>query len=496
MEYESLHSIDGFGAIDADDDDLLRDCFEDHPAYRSALAHDRFLVVGRKGSGKTAIFRKFITTKRHNYFCFGHTFTDYPWEYHDLQARSGVPEELRYVESWKYLVLVSLAKILLNQDHSVPWSDESAESSERLEDFIVDSYGSRDPDLTQLFQPNKEIKLKGTLKVPFVDIAGERIRVRDLPARTAEVNRAVREYIMATLNPEHDYYICFDQLDREFLADDPKYAQRVTGLILAARDLSLSARESGKRLSVVVFLRDDIYQLLHFEDKNKLSDRRLSHIRWDVMGPDLTLRKVMETRFSRVLGRSDGSVSWDEVFDETKQMPGRQSKYSHICDRTFRRPRDVIRFCNEILSVYKRDEGSSGLFENAVVAAAREGYSDYLLQELDDEIAKQVPLYDQYLDILRDISTIQFNWRHFYNRWTLHPALSKSGIDPREALRDLFDFSVIGFLRPGGGTGGSQYLWKYRDARVRLSPEAETFRVHPGFKEALDLTKGRHPTIS
>jgi hypothetical protein len=52
-----------FGGIDADADELLKNCFQDHPAYLSALNHARFVIVGCKGSGKTAIYKKLITER-------------------------------------------------------------------------------------------------------------------------------------------------------------------------------------------------------------------------------------------------------------------------------------------------------------------------------------------------------------------------------------------------------------------------------------------------
>ena len=106
---------------------MLRECFEDHPAYTAALRHERYIVIGRKGSGKAAIFRKILSETHFDSFSYGHTFNDYPWAHHDLQAQYGVPEELRYRNSWKYLLLVSVAKILLNQDQSLPWSEPSVD---------------------------------------------------------------------------------------------------------------------------------------------------------------------------------------------------------------------------------------------------------------------------------------------------------------------------------------------------------------------------------
>src|SRR5262245_20883684 len=79
-----LKVIADFGGTDADEDWLLLQSFEDHPAYLHILNHDKFCILGRKGSGKTAIFKKILTERTDNRFSFGHTFTDYPWHHHEL----------------------------------------------------------------------------------------------------------------------------------------------------------------------------------------------------------------------------------------------------------------------------------------------------------------------------------------------------------------------------------------------------------------------------
>lgn len=485
-----LQEIENFGGIDADADALLRECFQDHPAYTAAKAHERFLVIGRKGSGKTAIFKRLITEREPTFFSFGHTFDDYPWSYHDLQAQAGVPEERRYIHSWRYLTLMGLAKLLLNVDQSQPWNESAVEPMEGLENFVVDSYGSRDPDLTQLFQPEKKLRFKGSLKLPVASIEGETVLVKELPLHVQEVNRSVEAAVLAALNPSHDYYVCFDQLDLGFTTTDPRYAQRLIGLILAANDIWKAAREKGKRLSVIVFLRDDIYELLQFEDKNKITENNMVRVEWNRTG-ELTLGGLMERRFGQVAGFT-GNVPWDEVFDETKEMPGRQTKYTHICDRTFLRPRDMIKFCNEVLAAHKAaasTETPESKFDNASVIAARPAYSTYLLRELDDEIAKHVPDYREYLEVLKRIGSIQFSPAQFEEEWSRRASLKEKSWE--RALEELYEFSVIGYLKSGGGGGGSKYVWRYLDAGARFDPAAETFRVHAGFKESLDLVYGK-----
>jgi hypothetical protein len=381
----------------------------------------------------------------------------------------------------------------MNQDMSQPWSEEAQESLGQLEAFVVDSYGSRNPDVAQLFSPDRELQFSGQFKLGPLQVGAERVPLRDLPAHVQEVNRLVQAHVLQSLNPSHEYFVCFDQLDLGFAAHDVQYMGRLTGLILAARDLRRAARDVGKRLNVVVFLRDDIYRLLQFEDKNKITDTGVAVVEWNARSDGLTLKSLMERRFGQAFN-GQGIVSWDDVFDENKEMPSRQTKYAHICDRTFLRPRDMIKFCNETLEAHRRRGDAEQHFVNADLIEARPDYSDYLLNELDDEIAKHVPMYRDYLDVIQSIGREIFDRTTFGDAWSKRPHLAE--VDPDGALQQLFEFSVVGYLRTGGYGGGQKWAWRYLDPRphrATLPAEATTLRIHSGFKEALDLMKGAGP---
>lgn len=149
----------------------------------------------------------------------------------------------------------------------------------------------------------------------------------------------------------------------------------------------------------------------------------------------------------------------------------------------------MIKFCNEILNAHKGGGGSESKFDNAVVIAARPEYSAYLLRELDDEIAKHLPDYKEYLEVLKRVGSIQFSPAEFEQEWTQRATLKDKSSE--KALEELFEFSVIGYLKSGGGGGGSKYVWRYLDPGARFDPAADTFRVHAGFKESLDLVYGK-----
>jgi hypothetical protein len=57
----ALTEVENFGGTDADN--ILLQAFEDHEAYLDVMALRRHVIIGKKGSGKTAIFEKIITTR-------------------------------------------------------------------------------------------------------------------------------------------------------------------------------------------------------------------------------------------------------------------------------------------------------------------------------------------------------------------------------------------------------------------------------------------------
>ena len=494
-----LEEVETFGGTDADNDDILLRAFEDHEAYLDVLALRRHMIIGKKGSGKTAIFKKLITTRSHDFFAYGHTFSDYPWHHHDKQARIGIPDFDKYTHSWKYLILMSAAKIALNLDQSLPATPEGLEEMLRLEAFVVDTYGSRDPDLTQVFSPIKQLRLKPHFELDWrilkAGISPESVPVTELPTIVQEVNVAFLRTITRVLNPEHSYYIAFDQLDLGFDTTNPEYGNRLIGLLLAARDINLAAKQSDIRLFVVVFLRDDIYEVLHFEDKNKMTENSVSLIEWDTQRTQKTLKALMERRFTIVLGGGGTeTIMWEQVFNEDREMPGHQTKYEHMRDRTYLRPRDIIKFTNCALARFKErkksqgDEGSEDKIDNLDVHNARIEFSEYFLREIDDEVHKHMPDYERYLDVLRALGKWQFDREEFE---TVYEAqIPGTKMTSSEILEKLYDFSFVGFYRAGGrGFGGSEYMFKYRESRARFDPTSTRFRIHPGLIEVMGLKR-------
>lgn len=488
-----LVDVKNFGATDADEDTLLLYTFEDHPAYTDLLAHERFCIVGRKGSGKTAIFKKIMALRKPNVFAFGHKFKDYPWHHHEKQRKTGVPEEQCYVHAWIYLCLMSISKLLLNNDNSQPHSEGAIEPLRKLESFVIDTYGSRDPDVTQIFSPAYQLKFTQNMGIDWKIFKAstkiENVKMDDLPLVISDVNFNLKEAVISSLNPEFSYFVLFDELDLGFTKDSGSdYALRLVGLLLAAKELNTFAKINGKKMTIGTFLRDDIYDYIKFEDKNKITENNVSLVFWDHGRQHKTLKSLMEKRFKYVFG-GNAAAQWEDIFDEMHKMPGRQTKYNYMLDRTFLRPRDMIKMCNEILIDYKKESACGAKFSNNNVIGAQVAYSDYLHRELEDEIFKHVPRFGEYLNVIQQLESLQFNKEEMSAAIERCAPSLEAGDTFEVIMKSLFEFSIIGYYVAGGRGGGSDYVWKYKDNRSKFDDNALQFKVHPGFKDVFGLKK-------
>lgn len=482
---EKLRDVQTFGGIDASSDRILLQAFEDHSAYKAALDFSRPIILGRKGAGKSAVFKKITSDDRDEVASSGFTFSDYPWEHHGQQKQSGVPVEECYRESWKYFISLMLCKLILKRRDRISSEPAAQTAASDIQNFVVDSYGTMDPALTRVFTPGQKIKLSGKINFWGVGAEAKTIDIEHLPRFYAEINHNVLDAILRCIPREQKFYICFDELDIGFDPRNQDYLQRLIGLVRAAKYTNDRLRQENVSGAVVILLRDDIWHTLRFEDKNKLTQDQMSEIRWSKEDGPHCIKRLMERRFNEVLGSSP-TVPWDQLFVESRQMARFQTKYDFICERGFLRPRDMIQYCNEVLRVFKSKHNDTG-FDNEVVRAAEVAYSRYFMQELEDELHKHSKSYERYFEVLKGLSNVGFSRDEFDRAWDARKTMFDDGETPERALEALFEFSVIGYLATGGRGAGSKYVWRYLEPRVRFNADAKTFQVHLGLKNEFDL---------
>ncbi|MDR3418987.1 MAG: hypothetical protein P4L83_22670 [Nevskia sp.] len=477
-----LFELDGFGDVAAEDDAVLS-YFLSTKAVSAVEGGSALMVLGRKGTGKTALVRYFTSGERRA-TSRPLNLRGYPWNVHALRTDSGASEVEAYVSSWRYFLAVQLASIAL----TLPGAFGLAEAAE-LNKFLQDNYGGPNPALGEILKP-KRLRFSKILVSPSV--LGNGLGGFEMEGRGRDVSFGLELSGLSTALVDNalaciqrcgnkPISLHFDELDQGITALDQQRRTMLIGLVLAARELKRESAEKGTPVRPVVYLRSDLWDELQFSDKNKITQSASLLLEWT----SANLKDVINLRLRTKLG---GDRNWDAI-DDANLMRGSRQKWSHIVNRTFLRPRDAISFLNQALEIAKLRDPGVLKFTNADIQGAREPYSTYLKSELDDEIGPHWRDWTEALQACSAIGTEQFQREEFVEEYGRRQS-KHNQVAADDALELLYRFSVIGY-RVGVGGGGSSWVFKYAEPKSGYDSVAKRFKVHPGLKEFAKLREMR-----
>ncbi len=478
----SLADLASFGDVAAEDDSVL-DYFVSTDAAKKLQEGGAFLVLGRKGSGKTALVRYFAEGE-HKSISRALSLKGYPWSIHASRVDRGASEIEAYVSSWRYLLALEVAILAFN------CAGKPQEGQGKfLTKFLTDNYGGISPALGDVLKP-ANLRLSATSFEPTVlgckigSISFNR-GAQDL-GLGSELNALSDLLLDSAQNIAGDagrttLFLQVDELDQGLDLMDDSRARMITGLILATRDLQRQMKGKAVTIRPVVYLRTDLWDEIRFSDKNKISETSALMLEWDSAA-------LLELVNERIHAKLAVDASWDTVSTDAL-MRGSQTKWNHILARTFMRPRDVIRFLNAALAEAKKRDGDPVLLDNQDVINARGPYSTYLKSELDDEVLAHWPKWEEALQSCSTLSTITFRREDFAREY--EPRRSGvNNVSADEALAKLYNYSVIGYERRSG-LGGQSWVFRYTNPEAGWDNAANVFKVHLGLKEYAKLREER-----
>lgn len=478
----NLNELDSFGDIAAEDDAVL-DYFLSTESVQEIKNGKKLLVLGKKGSGKTALVRYFTESQSKDH---GKPLSlrNYPWGTHQKLIDKGSSPVEAYVASWRLLIAIRLASMVCLLGEA-----KYTVSLEALKTFLTQNFGTLDPEARAILTQNR-LTVTGLTFAPqvagislgsitFGDPNKEHVLGMEINSLTTSILRDVTTAI-SKLGIKR-LFLHFDELDQGLETVDTTRKNMLTGLILAAREISRS-NELQANICPIVYLRTDIWEQLSFSDKNKITQSSAIHLLWN----EKTLMELVNKRIEAKLGPS---IVWEKIEDGAK-MRGSQPKWAHILARTLLRPRDVIQFLNEALAIAKARGETPIKFCNDDINGCREAYSTYLKYELDDEIIPHWKEWEEALQACSKTTNITFQKVDFLKHY--RQIKSKENLrNPEEALELLFKFSVVGYERRSG-KGGSSWSFRYNDAAAIWDATAPRFKVHQGLKEFAKLKETRN----
>jgi len=498
-----------FGKVSAERDDLLVKYFYDNGVLKNIIeSPSSFLVLGRKGAGKTAVFKYLAENKTafisSNDILIPLSFEDYNWNIHSLLTNPEKAESLSYKQSWKFVIIIESIKAINNwhKENGKPIPKEIEKANKLLERL----FDSPVPSIYQII--SKKLLSISSLKLPkagldleegsfdSAEVGGGEISFDEVKS-SSSLQQSLSENIENLLNYLEksltkvngiQVFICFDRIDEAW--DDVSYisSKRVIAGLISAAD-SITSKYKGL-IRPIIFLREDIFEVLSINDANKLREDCGQLLHWNRE----TIQKLLLARvnyFAKNHGLSPFS-ELDAVFDK-KEMRQRTKQINYILKRSMMRPRDIISYLGKILDSMKEkmndpfsdEKITFNVIDSESIYNAEPGYSEWLKQEILDEWSVQNPIITDLFNSIQNNSSTNFN------REELESQLRKLRIDVNSHdiityLKFLFDNSIIGFKL------GDSKEWKFKCFYPSQGFINSTeYRVHEGLVRALNLKENR-----
>jgi len=364
--------------------------FVPNEPYQRAIRGDVRIVAGRKGSGKTAIFYRvraqYWSRKSHLVLDMkpeGYQFTKLK-ETVLSYLKPGVQEHV-LTALWHYLLLLELAHKIVFQDADrfMRGQPDIVKTVEKIKShYLAERTGAEQEDLSErlLNVVNRIMgRFNNEKNISDTDDIAELL----YEGYVQELEDSLKQY----LAHKEQVWLLIDNLDKSWPIHRADHMDilMLRCLLEATRKLQREFERLDVEFKVIVFIRDDIYNLLLQEtpDRGKES---VTTLLWDDI---IFFEQIIEKRLSTSYDLPEKpSKYWPTIFDQL--VEGEDSFY-YMLSRTLMRPRDMIKFVQKSIGVAMNRGRERVLAQDILQAEKR--HSDEMLQELFFEMKDTFPKY-------------------------------------------------------------------------------------------------------
>lgn len=473
-----------FGRDDAEHDmadGLLREGFIPTTAYSEVITGRKNLIIGRKGSGKSAICMRLAENDPGPDKSCLITPDDAAGEELRRFVLGGLTAQSAKALLWRYVFAVHAAKYLVRHAADALHRRRRLVSVSALERFLQDNGELAEHGLYhRIARASRGLVSSFSLEAFGVKVAvnGNNAPQGVQASRQLDVvESGVRQAFddLGCAQKHGPLLVMVDQLEQVW-SGDPDGESLIIGLLLAGKHAALAY---GGSLRCVLFLRSDIYDTLEFSDADKFHSDEI-RINWT----DGMLHQLALTRAGLALGRRlEPDELWGEVFPATTSG---EPTADYLFTRALPRPRDAIQFLNQCRDAALAN-GHHRISERDVLDATLV-FSRWKVLDLAKEYGTRFPFLGALLTVFRDagyeltrmsiaelFQPFQDDLRHQYGEY-------QHFFDPDAIIELLF---AVGFL---GVRRTHSYVYAGTTERSIMPYESE-FCVHPCFRPALGTTR-------
>ncbi len=449
------------------------DVYEDYHDLIPQLSSEKFIVIGRKGCGKSA-FAQYVAMQsknQPNLFCsFVSNGRSKLEDVVQIGTDNGHSIDKENLFTW--IIYTNILK----QFSEIPSICENV-AFEPLRKFLNKNSGFIDIgsfEIKELVQKHgfevatEHFKrmLSGSLSKTFESKSERAPFYKLLPGLEA----CIVKFLSApdVVAQSNKFAIFFDDLDIDFSISNQRSVDSLVALVRACKHINLEVfGKNNIHAKAIILLRDDIeaYLTTRYADTAKIFSSYSAEIHWyqretasASKSSSSNLRKFLNKRIVYALKKANISVDSANPWQSLVHYDhGNEDGWSYVLNQTMYRPRDLLLFFKPLeTGQYKIPLSSYD------ITSLAQTYSDELASEIKNELSSffSSSEIECLFSALREINRTQ-SCSYETAKELIEEYLSTEDAD--SVLETLFDRSIIGTLEPGGEASKAWVTFKYRD---------------------------------
>lgn len=437
------------------------------------LNTNKFLFLGYKGSGKSALSEHLRLTSDENTIVDQQTLKNFPYKTFSKIVSGESEPEVKHKLAWRWLLLVRVLQELISD------SDAMASSVSELNKTTELLVQAGLMDVTNISDMVKKTS-SNTFKVSIKAFAFEHTTHQENADISLDWVVGYVKKLIIGFKECHKHLLVIDGVDEILTSREIQY-QSVVAMINEAKDLNNYFLKNDLPVKIIVLCRTDIFERLPDPNKNKIR-RDCSYIfNWYKEGSDTASASDLITiaNMRTRLVYPDIKDMFNFFFPSKYQ---RDDTPSALLELTRHTPRDFMQL---LVSIQKCCSGNKVSFDDIKKGIA--DYSiEYFLPEIKDEMAGYIPfnLIDGIINIMASFRSREFSFRDFDSAIRQSPTMaSLSSVD---ILRVLYDCSAIGHAYPGGDKSQTRITFKFRNRNSAFTPN-DRIILHKGLWKGLNI---------
>lgn len=436
----------------------LMEYFVETSLYSEALKAQQSIIVGRKGTGKTANLYKISSELQkdvRNHVCIVKPVS-YELEgiLHLLKQSMPISEKGFLVESfWKFLLYTELAKSIYDKSIMRPNYFDQTNSEKELYDFVYENSSV----ITSDFSVRLQNAIRDLCDLNEVNIYEEhRKKVSEI--LHSKIISKLRILLSNVLTKKNKVCILIDNIDKAWTkrSDLSNLCDLIFGLLSVSKRITDEFNKGDDKykkkvnLSLIIFIRSDIfdYVMRSARERDKISYNKII---WN--NNELLLRIIEERLLYSTEAKTSGNI-WDRYF--CKSVKDKSLK-EYLTTSIIPRPRDIVYLCKASIAEAV-NSGHSKVEEVDIVNAEKE-YSKYVF---DSIIVENGITIDEMESVLYEFA----GSKEILTKIDLKTIITSAGIDIDKIDMVIEHLCELTFLGIEVSQNKFEYIYDDKDKRI------------------------------